>query len=400
LSCFPKEFVAAKDVSFVKLLGLHFEEGTGTAIRVEGGEHFNIIGCSVKRVGNYGLGISGKNHRVHSCDFVSLGGGGIDLHGGDVRTLTPGNNVIENTFVQDFSRIDRCYAPAVGIGGVGNALRYNLFCDSPGHAIRVEGMEHLIEFTEVHSIVYESDDQSGIDIFGNPYIRGMVFRYNYWHHIGSGRDVAGQAGIRLDDMISSVLMYGNVFFRSSGGHFGGIQIHGGKDNIVDGNLMIDCKYAVSFSPWGERRWLEQLETGFGPGARRAGFDPDSDIYNAKYPDYAELKLNADRNFVTRNAAIGCDSFSNNCRRYVSAGNVMLPWMPSLFPETQSMSAKGEHRVPTDARKIRGRLSIPVDSPIYALLDIPPLPVDKTGLYRNEYRKELPKTEITPFFVLE
>jgi len=400
LSCFPKEFVTAKDVSHVTLLGLNFEEGTGTAIRVEGGENFNTIGCSIKRVGNWGIGISGQNHRVHSCDFVSLGGGGIELNGGDVRTLTPGNNLIENTFVQDFSRIDRCYAPAVGISGVGNAIRYSLFCDSPGHAIRVGGMEQLIEFNEVHSIVYESDDQSGIDIWGNPFIRGMVFRYNYWHHIGSGRDVAGQAGIRLDDMISSVLMHGNVFFRSSGGHFGGIQIHGGKDNISDGNVMIDCKYAMSFSPWGAKRWLEMLDGYFGTQSRQQGFDPDSEIFKAKYSDFAELKLNADRNFVTRNVAIGCDAFAHNIRRNVTAGNVMLPWMPSLFPETQGMSVSSEQRVPADARKIRGRLSIPEDSPIYALLGIPPLPVDKMGLYCDEFRKELPKTEITPFFVLE
>ncbi len=400
LSCFPKEFLSAKDVSFTTFSGLHFEEGTGTALRVSGGEQFRFVGCSAKRFGNWGLGISGKNHGVLGCDFVTLGGGGIDLSGGDIKSLTPGNCFVENTFVDDFSRIDRCYAPAVHLNGVGNRLAYNLFCDSPGHAIRVEGMEHTIEFNEIHSIVYESDDQSGIDIWGNPFIRGMVFRYNYWHHIGSGRDVAGQAGIRLDDMISSVLMYGNIFFRSSGGHFGGIQIHGGKDNIVDGNLMIDCKYAVSFSPWGEKRWLQFLDGELGTRCRKTGFDPDSEAFKSKYADFAELKQNADRNFVTRNAAIGCDHFAHNGRRNVFSGNVMLPWMPNLFKETQGMQSSGESRVPHDARKIRGRLSIPQDSPVYQLLDINPLPVDAMGLYRDNVRKEIPKTEITPFFVLE
>ena len=400
LSYFPKEFLTAKDVSYVTLFGLHFEEGSGTALRVSGGSNFGVIGCSVKRFGNWGLGLSGELHGVLGCDFVTLGGGGIELNGGNIKTLTPGRCVVQNSFVNDFSRIDRCYAPALSIDGVGHLASNNLFCDSPGHAIRVGGMEQTIEFNEVHSIVYESDDQSGIDIWGNPFIRGMAFRYNYWHHIGSGRDVAGQAGIRLDDMISSVWMYGNVFFRSSGGHFGGIQIHGGKDNIVDGNLMIDCKYAVSFSPWGEKRWLEQLDGYFGTQSRRWGFDPDSDIFKTKYPDYAELKVNADRNFITRNAAIGCDAFAFNSRRNVLLDNVMLPWMPELFTETKGMKTDGENRVPSDARKIRGRLSIPKDSPIYELLGIDPLPVDEMGLYRDEIRKEIPKTEITPFFVLE
>ena len=400
LSCFPGEFVRARGVSHVSLVGLHFEEGTGNAIRVEGGENFQIIGCSVKRFGNWGIGLSGRNHAVLGCDLVALGGGGIDLNGGDIRTLTPGNNLVENTFVNDFSRVDRCYASAVAIGGVGNRLAYNLFCDSPGHAIRVEGMEHTIEFNEVHSIVYESDDQAGIDIWGNPYIRGMVFRYNYWHHSNSGRE-CGSAGIRLDDMISSVKIYGNVFFRTSGSNFGGVQIHGGKDNIVDGNLMIDCKFAVSFSPWGERRWLEQLEgETFSRRNLRAGFNPESEVYKTKYPDFAELKLNADRNFVTRNAAIGVDVFAHNPNRNVFSGNVMLPWMPSLFTETRGMIAGGADRVPAEARSVPGRLSIPMDSPLYELLGIPPIPMEHMGLYRDAIRTEIPQTKITPFFVLE
>ena len=399
LSCFPKEFITAKDVSHTALIGLHFEEGTGNGIRVEGGEGFHVIGCSVKRFGNWGIGITGTNHAVLGCDLTALGGGGIDLGGGDVRTLTPGNCVVENTFVNDFSRIDRCYAPAVALGGVGNRLAYNLFCDSPGHAIRIEGMEHVVEFNEVHSIVYETDDQAGIDIWGNPFIRGMVFRYNYWHHCNSGRE-CGSAGIRLDDMISSVLMYGNVFFRTSGGNFGGIQIHGGKDNIVDGNLMIDCKYAMSYGPWGEKRWLEFLDKDFGPRSRHNGYDPDSEIYKTKYPDYAELKLNADRNIITRNAAIACDVFACRDGRNVNLNNVMIPWMSSLFTETQGMGPGGENRVAPDARKFHGRLSIPMDSPVYELLGIPPIPVDSMGLYLDEIRREIPKTEITPFFVLE
>ncbi|MDR0327805.1 MAG: LamG domain-containing protein, partial [Planctomycetaceae bacterium] len=132
LSWFPREFIVAKDVSHVTLHGLHFEEGSGNAIRVEGGKNFSIVGCTAKRFGNWGLGLSGKNHSVVSCDFVTLGGGGINLNGGDVRTLTPGNCLVENTMVNDFSRVDRCYAPAVSMNGVGNRLAHNLFCDSPG----------------------------------------------------------------------------------------------------------------------------------------------------------------------------------------------------------------------------------------------------------------------------
>lgn len=400
LTCFPKEFFRFKNVSNVLLYGLTFEDGSGTAGTVSGGENVQIVNCHFNRFGNWGLGIDGLRHGVLSCSFNHLGGGGISLNGGTIPTLKPGNCFVENCFVNDFSRVDRAYAPAVLIDGVHNKLAHNLFCDSPAHAIRAEGMEHTIEFNEIHSTVYESDDQSGIDIWGNPFIRGIVIRYNYWHHIGSGRDVAGQSGIRLDDMISSVQMYGNVFFRSSGGNFGAVQIHGGKDNIVTDNLMIDCKYAVSFSPWGEKRWLEMLGGFFGQRSRQSGFNPDSEIYRSKYPDYAELRLNADRNFIIRNAAVGCEAFAQNNRRNVLLENVMLPWMPDLFNETKGMAKSSERRVPADARKIRQKITLPPDSPLYKLTGIPPLPIDAMGLYKCNERKELPFVPVTPFFVLE
>ncbi|MGL4593631.1 MAG: right-handed parallel beta-helix repeat-containing protein, partial [Thermoguttaceae bacterium] len=400
LCVFPKNFFSLQKVGFTTFLGLTFEEGSGNAGIVQNGTQIRFVGCQFNRFGNWGIGLHGTENLVLSCDFRSLGGGGVKLDGGDIKTLVPGNNQIDNTLVDGFTQVDFAYAPAVELCGVGNKLTHNLFCDSPGHAIRIEGMEHLVEFCEIHSVVYESDDQAGIDIWGNPYIRGMVYRYNYWHHIGSGRDVAGQSGIRLDDMISSVLIYGNVFFRSSGGQFGGVQIHGGKDTIVDSNLMIDCKYAVSFSPWGPKRWTEMLEGYFGKKARESGFGPENDVYRSKYSDYADIINNADRNFITRNAAIGCDAFARNNRANVLLDNVMLPWMPELFLETKGMSKKGEARVPSDARKVRQKLSIPFDSPIYELLGIMPLPVEFMGIYSDAIRKTLPKTEVTPYFVLE
>ncbi|GHT31330.1 hypothetical protein FACS1894214_2550 [Planctomycetales bacterium] len=401
LTSFPKNFIQLNNVSNITFYGLTFENGSGNAAVMNNCNEIRFAGCQFNRFGNWGLAFNGGvKHKVLSCDFVSLGGGGIHLNSGNYKTLSAGESVIENCVVRDFSRVDRAYAPAVLVDGCGNRIAHNLFCDSPAHAIRSEGMEQIFEFNEIHSVVYESDDQSGIDVWGNPFMRGLVIRYNYWHHIGSGRNVAGQSGIRLDDMISSVQMYGNVFFRSSGGHFGGVQIHGGKDNVVDNNLMIDCQYAVSFSPWGEKRWLDMLDNNFGKRARETGFNPDSEVYRNKYSDYAELRQNADRNFILRNAAIGCTQFARNGGRNVLLENAMLPWLPDLFTETKGMSKIGENRVPADARKVRQRLSIPKDSPLYDFLGIEPLPLPNMGTYIDGIRTEQPVSEITPFFVLE
>ena len=134
---------------------------------------------------------------------------------------------------------------------------HNKIHDTPCHALRIEGNDHVVEYNEVFNVVRESDDQGGIDMFYNPTYRGNIFRYNFWHDIGSGR-ACGGAGIRLDDAISGNLIYGNVFARCSDGNFGGVQIHGGKDNWVENNLFVDCHFGISLSQWSDERWEQFL----------------------------------------------------------------------------------------------------------------------------------------------
>jgi hypothetical protein len=147
-------------------------------------------------------------------------------------------------------------------------------------------------------VVQESDDQGGLDMFGNPLYRGVVIRWNRWSDIRGGT-VSGAAGVRLDDMISGVTVQGNIFERCGGVAFGGVQIHGGKENLVDGNLFADCHAGVSFSRWGPKRWLESIQR----FASQAG-EP---TYASRYPDLAGLKEGADVNFLTRNLFVRCAS---------------------------------------------------------------------------------------------
>ena len=108
----------------------------------------------------------------------------------------------------------------------------------------------MIELNAIRHVVQESDDQGGLDMFGNPLYRGVVIRWNRWSDITGGTH-CGAAGVRLDDMISGVTVHGNIFERCGAVQFGGVQIHGGQENVVDNNLFVDCFAGVSFSRWGE-----------------------------------------------------------------------------------------------------------------------------------------------------
>ncbi|NMC20242.1 MAG: hypothetical protein GYA33_07445, partial [Thermogutta sp.] len=245
------------------------------------------------------------------------------------------------------------------------------------------GFDHLVELNEVHSVVYESDDQSGIDMFGDPVIRGNVLRYNFWHHIGSGHSVAGQAGIRLDDMISGVWIYGNVFYRAAGGHFGGLQIHGGKDNVADNNLFIACKQAVSFSQWGPSRWQERVAEWL-QAAKARGLDVTRPPFSERFPELRDLASNPDRNFLFRNLVISCGDFAVRDR------GVNVYWDNHAYngdvgfidPKTRQFGLRD-------------------DSPIFRRYVFRPIPFEEIGLYQDEFRATWPvHHEVSPKYVRE
>jgi len=299
LSVLAKPFVVLENVQHVVLLGLTFQEARGDAIHIRGGADCLVARCTIRQLGGDAIVIAGgQHHGIFGCTMTSLGCGATRVAGGDRKTLSPGNHFVENCTVSDISRIKRTYAPAVHLDGCGNRVAHNLFQRIPSSALRIEGNDHLIELNRVRRVVQESDDQGGIDMFGNPLYRGVVIRFNHWSDIRGGTE-CGAAGIRLDDMISGITVHGNVFQRCGAVLFGGVQIHGGKDNLVDANLFLDCYAGLSFSRWGEKRWLQAIQP-FAQDAARP-------LYSTRYPQLARLIIEPDVNVVTRNVFARCDS---------------------------------------------------------------------------------------------
>ena len=338
LSRFDAPMVNLENVSWVSFTGLTWELGSADAIHVRGGAHCLFAGCVVRHFAGNGIEIQGgQHHGLRSCDIYSMGRGGTVISGGNRKTLEPGRHFVENCDIHDLSRIDHTYTPAVILDGVGNRLAHNRMHDIRSSAMRVGGNDHLIEYNEIYDAVTESDDQGGVDMFGNPTFRGNVYRYNYWHHIGNWRGTGnqpkcGQAGIRLDDAICGTRIYGNVFERCSAGKlgFGGVQIHGGKDNVVENNLFIECSAMISCSPWDEKRWRDYV------GKALNSSEIDRALYEQRYPELAALANHANLNHIRRNLGWRCGELLRRAPRNLDAGdNVMLgdkeiTWDPKHF----------------------------------------------------------------------
>jgi hypothetical protein len=231
--------ITMKGVSHVTLRGLTLECVQGTAVTVSGGSHVRIAGCTIRNVGGSGASLQGLAHGVVGCDIYNTANNGVTLDGGDRKRLAPGGLYVENCHIHHFSRWNPVYKPAVSVQGVGNRVAHNLMHDSPHMAIAFSGNDHVIEFNEIHSVVYQSNDAGVMYAGFNPTMRGHEIRYNYIHHI-YGYEGRGCVGVYLDDMFCSAHIHGNVFYQVPRAAFVG----GGRDNLIDNNVFVDCNPAV------------------------------------------------------------------------------------------------------------------------------------------------------------
>lgn len=342
--------ISIQGASRLELRGLTLEESRGSGILIRGGRGVVLRDCNIQEMGTNGIVVEGgRDHLLDGLHLQVLGYAGMLVSGGERAGLVPAGHEIRNCVVERFSLFKRTYEPAVRLEGCGMVVRNNHFRYSSSSAMRLEGNDFLVAYNEIDHVVSESDDQGAIDVYYNPSYRGNVIAYNYFHDVQGGT-TTGAAAVRLDDMISGFLIRGNVFERCGSQHFGGVQIHGGKDNIVENNLFLDCPFAVSFSPWGER-WDRELQS---PQLRRKLYeevDIRSALYQRRYPALAHLAGHPDSNVVRRNLAIGEGTFYRGRGPEEAAGNRMLPAAGESRPDPGAAFLRAQGLTPIPFRRI-------------------------------------------------
>lgn len=317
VSCYDGDFMLKiTDCQDVAVSGLTFIGGRGNAIQVDNSERVSLNKIGVSCFGGDALHITASQGiKVDGCSFKTLGHSGIQASGGDRRTLKEAEYSVTNTIIKDFSLFKHTYEPAVHFSGCGLRVAHCEFSGSSSSAMRIDGSCALVEYNHFHDLVKESDDQGGIDMFYNYGYRGVVIRYNYWEDILGG-SACGAAGVRFDDMISGQLVYGNIFKNVGAVHFGAVQIHGGKDNIVENNVFYNCRAGVSFSPWSQESWDRQLDGETVRNQLHVDIDIDGRLYQERYPELkVDIRDHVNRNVIRNNLAVGCKELFHNEQGY-------------------------------------------------------------------------------------
>jgi Right handed beta helix region len=361
ISANPEITVSILGGDFIKLDQMHhltfesiiFENSRLNGIFAEKCKHIQIKGCTFRRLGGFGVRLIADESLIESCDFHTLGNGGIVMSGGDLKTLTLGHNRITNCHIHHFDRWKPAFSHAISISGFSHQILHNHIHDGGSQGVLYGGNDHLIALNRFSHLLKNMTDQGAIYTGRDLTCSGNIIRHNSFQDLEEKGAIGyGNAGIFLDDGCSHQRMEGNVFYNT--GSNGAMKIHGGQANIFKNNLIIDCEMATQVQYWRQGYWPEFIE------AQKPKLDQyrvTESPWKDKYPELSkiyETPYSYDSQIIERN-------YETTASDPVFADGKNLDFRVSDWKSIQS--------------KVPGFEEIPID---------------KIGLYVDGYRKSLDK----------
>jgi hypothetical protein len=374
--------VSMDKVSHVRMEHLKLDLSRGDCMTIKSGSHVLLAGCSFTRFGNNGINVADGNAvGILGCDFSYIEYSAARINGGDRKRLVPAGHFIENCLFANLP------GTAVGVNGVGNRVAHNRFVDIEGSAVYgiggLLGNDHVIEYNDVVRCGLPLDKHHGaagdmgvMGSYGDPTYRA-IYRYNRFSEIGVNLD-GGHAAIRLDDAISGMIIYGNVFDRCGDslnpkGGMGALNYNAGRDNICDNNVFIRC-----------------------PKVQTGGFNPNNDcwerilkkgtmtdpLYLSRYPDLKNYQ---------KDGVIATSGFNHLWRNIiVDCPVIVRPGFGAPIESFDLMDlAVYTNQDPGFVAMAKGDYRLAKNAPVLNRIGFRPIPLEEIGLYQDEYRATWP-----------
>lgn len=313
LSAMTEPFVTLTNVHDVAFSGLVFRYGRQHGVVATRTTRLRLEDCDISCLGGEGLLFDRmKEVRILGCRLENLGHGGVRISAGDRKTLESGDVLIADCDISFPDRHRRTYAPCVLLEGVGLTVDHCYLHDCRSSAIRFDGNDMILSHSLIERAVQESDDQGALDTYGYVSYQGNRIIGNVWRDIGKRNEIFrwGHSGVRLDDLISRVVVASNRFIRASAGGFGAVQINAGCQNLIENNLFVGCENArhaaisVSFcTDWFWKNGMNERKL----ISSKWGEDVFSEPYASRYPGidrFWEWPKTRDSNIIRRNIVVG------------------------------------------------------------------------------------------------
>ena len=285
LSITTDPIISVNNAHNIAFCGFKIASTRGDAVKVYGNS-ISFEKCEIKNCAGWGMIIDGYNNLVSRCHIHHTGRGGVDVYGGDRKTLTSCKNVITNNHIHHIAEVFSTYNPGVKMDGVNCVVSHNCIHNSTHQAICFLGNDHVIEYNEIYDVCLDADD-SGAIYSGRDYATcGNVIRYNYFHDMSSEMETQhiGIFAVYCDDNLGATSIYGNIMHRCQSS----LLLHGGHNMIFKNNLIIDsCKKSTCCLAVHRYGYHETL-TGDGHHIKRLALVPwQGELWTKKYPHIAE-----------------------------------------------------------------------------------------------------------------
>lgn len=368
----------------ITVSGIVFDKSGQNGLEIRGGKNNLVAGCTFKNLSGTAIILDGgTGHQVKSNDFYHLGKEGISAMGGDRKTLTPCDFVIENNYFHRYGLIKDSWAAAVRLGryeasgsdkagedAVGMIVRHNLIHDAPHSAFLYVGNLHLFEYNEVFDIAKKTGDVGAFYSRHDWTSRGNVIRHNFIHHIPRAN------GTYHDDGHTGDSVYNNIIHRA----LSGTMIGGGHDNVVKSNIYLNCVHqAVSLDSRGKHRNYTIQNKNY--TYRFTEYEIKKGNWKKRFPEMASW-LEQEHLELPHNDVIE-DNYFINCPKGLFLGGDKndFRYSPQLSGGSSFDSGKDYISLLIDKR----------DENVLKELGInpPSIQLHKIGLYKDQYRTDLP-----------
>ena len=386
LSLLEKPLIALRRARHVVVRDLTLTATRGHGITITGGSDCLVAGCTIANTGNYGVWISGgTDHGVQACDIYNNGDGGVSLEGGDRHTLEPCRHYVHNCHFHRQARWSRCYVPSVIMSGVGTRVSNNLIHDHPHCPILFTGNGHIVEYNDIHHVCHETGDVGAIYTGRDWTFRDNVIRFNYLHDI-HGPGMLGSIAVYLDDCVSGITVFGNIFKGTQLAAF----IGGGRDCVVENNLFIDTHPAVQIDGRGlspRDVWQDMVNQTM--RERLLAMDHHNPPYATRYPELMDI----DRWLA---AGKGVPPEGNRVRRniFVSGEWLKIHWEAReelVDVRDNWLSAEpgvGDPGFVNPTRPEKAHFALRDDALVLRAIGFQHLPTHRIGLCVDEYRRQV------------
>jgi hypothetical protein len=377
--------ISVDGAAHLKFIGLTLEASLGDGFVLKNAESVLVAGCTIRNLAKRGVVLNGYRSGVQSCDVSAVGEGCIMVSGGDKAALTPSGNFVVNNHLHDYAVLKAMYSAAidVGYGGQNNAgkvpitavgirVANNLIHDAPRDAVLVSGQDNIFEYNEIFNCGFGSGDVGAFYSWLDWTIRGLVIRYNFIH------DTVG--GVNPDDGAAGNTVFGNIF----SGPRTGVWIASGPDHKILNNIFIKAEGPVfGMDDRGAAR-------GYATNSRlhQAVMDinPTQPPWSVRFPEMTNL-LASHPELPLRT------KFERNVVVMQTGEPFSLKMAKARQADTNLFVARDNFVTATDPGFVdaaKGNFALKPDAVVFQKIPgFQPIPFDKIGLFKDEYRRTLP-----------